>query len=293
MPAKNPRSARRGWVGSGSPLCSGPGSPFSPGPGSPFASGSGWVLPSGPGPTSTTGPGSPSGSRPAGRLGARTGSPAAARSRSPSPARPGAGSSAGTGGRAGASASIWSVAGAGPVAAEPTAPEGGGGDSGDGARARRSGSGSPRVGPTPQSGDRDGAARGPLGRCWPTGGARASGSDGRSHPGQVRCPGGDGPRLLIGCRADGRRTSPSWLVSGGGALSGPVGVRWWVRPGRLGRFRAVPFEAPWPGGGVGRSVHACSLVRPPGRASSPAYRGGGASATAVHDLGGSHTANSR
>jgi hypothetical protein len=49
-----------------------------------------------------------------------------------------------------------------------------------------------------------------------------------------------------------------------------VGVRWRVRAGRLGRFRAIGFEAPWPGGGVGRSVHASSLVRPPdGRRAQP------------------------
>jgi hypothetical protein len=55
-----------------------------------------------------------------------------------------------------------------------------------------------------------------------------------------------------------------------------------VRPGGFG---GLWWETPEPVGGVGRSVHASSLVRPPGRASGPAYRGRRASATAlVHNL---------
>ena len=51
-----------------------------------------------------------------------------------------------------------------------------------------------------------------------------------------------------------------------------------VRPGGFG---GLWWEMPGPVGGVGRSVHASSLVRPPGRASGPAYRGRRPSATAL------------
>jgi hypothetical protein len=43
------------------------------------------------------------------------------------------------------------------------------------------------------------------------------------------------------------------------ALAGPVLFRR-VGGGRVGRFRMIWLEAPRTGGGVGRSVHACSLV---------------------------------
>jgi len=103
-----------------------------------------------------------------------------------------------------------------------------------------------------------------------------------------------------------RRRDLGGLSVGGGWSAGPTVVL--VPPGRLrrrleggpilvrprgfSRFRGIWVELPWPVRGVGRSVHGCSLVRPPGRASSPAYRGGLASATRlVHSLGGCHTAD--
>lgn len=52
-----------------------------------------------------------------------------------------------------------------------------------------------------------------------------------------------------------------------------------VRPGRLAGGRVVRLAVVWPVGGVGRWVHACSLVRRPVRTSGSAYPGSPASAT--------------
>jgi hypothetical protein len=49
----------------------------------------------------------------------------------------------------------------------------------------------------------------------------------------------------------------------GRAVAGD-GVLRRVRPGGIGRFWAIRSEAARTGGGIGRSVHACSLVWPPG-----------------------------
>jgi hypothetical protein len=114
------------------------------------------------------------------------------------------------------------------------------------------------------------------------------------------------PRRRLGSRAIGtRRRRGRRGGLGGVRRRGPAGrrrggvgclrieVRRRVRPGWCGRFGAVWFETPWPGGGVGRLVHASSLVRPPGRAFGPAYRGGDASATGCPNLGRPHTAGRR
>jgi hypothetical protein len=78
-----------------------------------------------------------------------------------------------------------------------------------------------------------------------------------------------GVRCRRGCRGAG-------FLRTGVRCAGP---RRCVRSGWFSRFWPVWFETPWPGGGIGRLVHASSLVRPPGRALGPAYRGGDASAT--------------
>lgn len=96
-----------------------------------------------------------------------------------------------------------------------------------------------------------------------------------------------GPRRRLGSGAIGTRRRRSCRGGLGGARRrGPAGrrrggvgrlraaVRGWVRPGWCGRFRAVWFETPRPGGGVGRLVHASSLVRPPdGRLAQPIEAG--------------------
>jgi hypothetical protein len=60
-----------------------------------------------------------------------------------------------------------------------------------------------------------------------------------------------------------RRCGTRRRRTGAPAVAGP-GVLRGIRPGRIGRFWTIWLEAPGAGGGVGRSVHACSLVWPPG-----------------------------
>jgi hypothetical protein len=94
-----------------------------------------------------------------------------------------------------------------------------------------------------------------VGACRRDLGPRLSGVRGRRG-----CRGGlGGP---VGRELAGRRNR------GAGFLR--TGVRRRVRSGRFGRFWSVWFETSWPGGGVGRLVHASSLVRPPdGRCAQP------------------------
>ena len=120
----------------------------------------------------------------------------------------------------------------------------------------------------PAAAPASGSRRPPARTTWAPDPSRPSRSFPRDGGGRIRrLPWGVSPRSSVG----GWRVRRLW---GRGVGRGRVGVRWRGRPGRLGWFRAIGFEAPWPGGGVGRSVHASSLVRPPGRASGPAYRGG-------------------
>ena len=57
---------------------------------------------------------------------------------------------------------------------------------------------------------------------------------------------------------------------GGTTVVAGLSVLLWVRPRGIGRFWLIWLEAPGAGGGVGRSVHACSLVWPPsGRRAQP------------------------
>jgi hypothetical protein len=73
---------------------------------------------------------------------------------------------------------------------------------------------------------------------------------------------------LVGWLARGRRNWIGWRLSGrlGANLAAGVGpgglLR--VRPGGIGSLWPIWLEAPLAGGEVGRSVHACSLVWPPG-----------------------------
>ena len=94
-----------------------------------------------------------------------------------------------------------------------------------------------------------------VGACRRDLGPRLSGVRGRRG-----CRGGlGGP---VGRELTGRRNR------GAGFLR--TGVRRRVRSGRFGWFWSVWFETSWPGGGVGRLVHASSLVRPPdGRCAQP------------------------
>jgi hypothetical protein len=72
-----------------------------------------------------------------------------------------------------------------------------------------------------------------------------------------------------------------------------AGLRRCVRSGWFGRFWPVWFETPWPGGGVGRLVHASSLVRPPdGRWAQP-IEAETLPRQAVPDLRRRHTAGRR
>jgi hypothetical protein len=72
-----------------------------------------------------------------------------------------------------------------------------------------------------------------------------------------------------------------------------TGVRRRVRSGRFGWFWSVWFETSWPGGGVGRLVHASSLVRPPdGRCAQP-IDAGTLPRQAAPNLGRRHTAGRR
>jgi hypothetical protein len=94
-----------------------------------------------------------------------------------------------------------------------------------------------------------------VGACRRDLGPRLSGVRGRRG-----CRGGlGGP---VGRELAGRRNR------GAGFLR--TGVRRRVRSGRFGWFWSVWFETSWPGGGIGRLVHASSLVRPPdGRCAQP------------------------
>jgi hypothetical protein len=94
-----------------------------------------------------------------------------------------------------------------------------------------------------------------VGACRRGLGPRLSGVRGRRG-----CRGGlGGP---VGRELAGRRNR------GAGFLR--TGVRRRVRSGRFGRFCSVWFGTSWPGDGIGRLVHASSLVRPPdGRCAQP------------------------
>jgi hypothetical protein len=126
---------------------------------------------------------------------------------------------------------------------------------------------------------------------WPTRGRRAwldRRLRGRAVLGPARC---DRPWLRARAVLVGRRRGARRRWGGTTAGVGPSALLR-IRLGGIGSFWSIWLEAPGAGGGIGRSVHACSLVWPPGRASCPAYRGGGASAKAVHNLGRPHTASS-
>jgi hypothetical protein len=117
-----------------------------------------------------------------------------------------------------------------------------------------------------------------VGACRRDLGPRLSGVRGRRG-----CRGGlGGP---VGRELAGRRNR------GAGFLR--TGVRRRVRSGRFGWFWSVWFETSWPGGGVGRLVHASSLVRPPdGRCAQP-IDAGTLPRQAAPNLGRRHTAGRR
>jgi hypothetical protein len=116
-----------------------------------------------------------------------------------------------------------------------------------------------------------------VGACRRGLGPRLSGVRGRRG-----CRGGlGGP---VGRELAGRRNRAGFLRTG---------VRRRVRSGRFGWFWSVWFETSWPGGGVGRLVHASSLVRPPdGRCAQP-IDAGTLPRQAAPNLGRRHTAGRR
>jgi hypothetical protein len=90
------------------------------------------------------------------------------------------------------------------------------------------------------------------------------------HPERRDQPAHGSGRRLLRVRADATLTTGlrSWAAVRRTSLHG-------IRPGRFGGLRAVWCETPGPGDGVGRSVHASSLVRPPdGHRAQPIGAGG-------------------